>query len=182
VIQKPTPDEIRARLIRCPAGSGAWKEFEDAALAALTALFVPPLNEPIPQPRSFSGIDRRDAVFPNRNLDEPNHWGHLLRELNARLVLVEFKNYDKIDIGKDEINQTRNYLTAPMGRLALLVSNKVPDKAAHIKRNSIFTAEGKVILFLTTEHVCEMLYMMERGEDPADLIMDVLERFYLQHE
>jgi hypothetical protein len=27
-----------------------------------------------------------------------------------------------------------------------------------------------------------MLSIKERGEDPSDLIMDILERFYLQHD
>jgi hypothetical protein len=57
-----------------------------------------------------------------------------------------------------------------------------PDNGAHIKRNSIFSEEQKVILFLTTEHLIEMLAIKERGEDPSDLILDLLERFYIQHE
>jgi hypothetical protein len=107
-----TPEEIiRRRLLACPAGPAGWREFEDAALEALKYLFVPPLTEPIVQPRTYSGIDRRDAVFPNRNLDGGGHWTHLLQELGARMVLVEFKNYDTEEIGKEEVNQTRNYLS-----------------------------------------------------------------------
>ena len=92
-------------------------------------------------------------------------------------MLVEFKNYDTEDIGKDEVNQTRNYLTKPMGRLAILVTNKAPGDAAHVKRNSIFSEDKKVILFITTQQLIEMLDIKERGEDPADLIMDAVERF-----
>jgi hypothetical protein len=98
------------------------------------------------------------------------------------MVLVEFKNYDTEDIGKDEVNQTRNYLTKPMGKLAILVTNKPPGDAAHVKRNTIFSQDGTVILFVTTGHLLEMLDNKERGEDPADLIMDAVERFYVQHE
>ena len=32
------------------------------------------------------------------------------------MVLVEFKNYDSEEVGKDEVNQTRNYLTNPARR------------------------------------------------------------------
>ena len=103
--------DLRLRLRNCPAGHAGWKDFEDACIDTLRFLFVPPLKEPVVQPRSYSGIDRRDAVFPNRNLHATNNWGHLFRELGARLVLVEFKNYDLTGIGKDEVNQTRNYLT-----------------------------------------------------------------------
>lgn len=173
---------IRQRLQECPAGREGWNEFEDACIEALRFLFVPPLTEPIIQPRSYSGIDRRDAVFPNRNIKARNNWGHLFRELGARLILFEFKNYDAEEIGKAETNQTRNYLTPPMGKLAIMCCNRQPNHAAHVKRNSIFSEDGKVILFVTTKQLVEMLFIKERGEDPSDLVMDLIERFYLQHE
>lgn len=173
---------LRQRLHVCPAGAAGWKQFEDACVDALRFLFVPPLTEPIIQARSYSGIDRRDAVFPNRNIEARNNWGHLYRELQARMILFEFKNYNSEDIGKDETNQTRNYLTQPMGKLAIMCCRRSPNHAAHIKRNSVFSEEGKVILFLTTDLLIEMLFIKERGEDPSDLIMDLVERFYVQHE
>ncbi len=148
----------------------------------LRYLFVPPLTEPRIQPRTFSGIDRRDAVFPNRNMQPTNNWGRLYCELEARMILFEFKNYDKQDVGKYEINQTRSYLTRPMGRLAFVCSSEPPNKAARIKRNSIYNQDDIVILFLTVRHLEEMLSIKERREDPSELIMDLLEGFYLEHE
>lgn len=174
--------DLRYRLKSCPAGRNGWRAFEDACIDTLRFLFVPPLKDSVLQPRSYSEIDRRDAVFPNRNFDFGNNWGHLYRELNARLVLFEFKNYDAGEIGKEEVNQTRNYLTTPMGRLAIMCCNRIPNRAAHIKRNTIYSEDQKVILFVTTEHLVEMLAIKERGEDPSDLILDLLERFYMQHE
>ncbi len=174
--------ELIDLLRNCPAGSPGWREFEDICTAILSRLFVPPLMPPRKQPRTYSGTDRRDAVFPNRNINGLGNWGHLFTELNARMVLFEFKNYDTEQVGKDETNQTRNYLTAPMGKLAVIVSRRLPDRGAHVKRNTIFSEDGKVILFLTGENLMEMLYMQERGEDPADFLMDLVESFYLQHE
>jgi len=170
------------KLLSCPPGYAGWKEFEDLCIEILRYLFVPPLSEPKIQPRTLSGIDRRDAVFPNRNFGATNTWGNLLQELNARMILFEFKNYDFTEIGKDEVNQTRDYMTEPMGRLAIMVCSKLPDDSAHIKRNTVFSSEKKVILFLTKDHLKEMLFIKERGEDPADLIIDLIEWFYLQHE
>ena len=68
------------------------------------------------------------------------------------------------------------------GKLAIMCCNRQPNHAADIRRNTIFSEEGKVILFVTTEQLVEMLFIKERGEDPSDLIMDLGERFYLQHE
>ena len=72
------------------------------------------------------------------------------------MILFEFKNYDREDIGKEEVNQARNYMTKPMGRLGILCCNYLPNHAAHIKRNSIFSEDGKIILFLTVENMKEM--------------------------
>jgi len=174
--------DLANRLSSCPGGRNGWKEFEDICIACLCYLFVPPLSEPKIQPRTFSGIDRRDAVFPNRNFDTSNTWDYLLQELGARMVLFEFKNYDLTEIGKEEVDQTRNYMTEPMGRLAIMVCNKLPNEAAHIRRNTVFSSEKKVILFVTKDHLQEMLFIKERGENPADLIVDLVEWFYLQHE
>jgi hypothetical protein len=174
--------ELIERLRNCPLGAAGWREFEDVCVEILTRLFVPPLTRPRIQARTYSGTDRRDAVFANRNINGHGNWGHLFNELNARMVLFEFKNYGAEEVGKDETNQTRNYLTAPMGRLAMICSRRLPDNGAHIKRNTIFSEDGKVILFLTDENLIEMLHMQERGEDPSDLLMDLVESFYLQHE
>ncbi len=178
----PDGNFLRQRLEQCPPGRPGWKEYEDACIDALKHLFVPPLEEPYIQPRTYSGIDRRDAVFPNRNMEGHNNWGHIFKELAARMVLFEFKNYDREEIGKEETNQTRNYLNRPMGKLAIMCCNRSPNESAYIKRNTIYSEDGKVILFVTTEQLIEMLFIKERGEDPSDLIMDMIERFYLQHE
>lgn len=177
-----TAASLVQRLESCPRGWDGWREFEEVCIDTLKFLFVPPLSEPIVEGRTYSGTDRRDAIFPNRADSDPGNWGRLHRELQARLVLFEFKNYESQDIGKDEITQARNYLTKPMGRLAIICSRRLPNRSAHIKRNAIYSEDGKVILFVTVNHLKEMLFIKERDEDPSDLIMDLLERFYVQHE
>lgn len=144
-------------LDNCPAGKKGWREFEDLCVDILKFLFVPPLVEPKIQSRTYSGINRRDAVFPNRNFEQTKGWGLLLRELNARMVLFEFKNYDLTEIGKEEVIQTDNYLTEPMGRLGIMVCNKLPNNTAHIQRNTLYSRNRKVIIFMTKAHLKEML-------------------------
>jgi len=176
------PADLLARLDSCPLGVKGWRLFEDLGVDVFKYLFVPPLAEPHIQARSFSGIDRRDAIFPNRNMTPDNFWGQLNIELNARMVLVEFKNYDAEELGKDEVDQTRNYLTKPLGRLAIICCRKSPEKDAFLRRNHVYTQEGKVILFLTEEMLREMIHMKERGDNPSRLIMEMIELFYIQHE
>ena len=174
--------ELIERLEVCPPGHAGWQEFENICIEILSYAFVPPLESPRVQARTISGMDRRDAAFPNRNRGSGNLWGQLFQELNARIVLADFKNYDSEEIGKDEVDQLRNYMSKPMGKLALLVCNKAPSQPAYKRRNQVFDQEEKVILFLTANELKELLFIKERGEDPAGLIMDLVEAFYLEHE
>jgi hypothetical protein len=180
-------NELIEKLDGCPLGAGGWFTFEEACTEILTYLFVPPLQIPQRQAKTLSGINRRDAIYPNRNIianGTPNskNWHHLFQELEARLILFEFKNYDATEIGPEEVNCALNYLTNPMGRLAILVCSKEPNGQAKIRRNTIYTNDKKVILFITKGNLKEMLLMKERGEDPSDLIIDLIELFYIQHE
>jgi len=52
----------------CPLGNDGWSQFEELCTDILTYLFVPPLNQPQRQGRTYSGVNRRDAIFPNRNI------------------------------------------------------------------------------------------------------------------
>lgn len=177
----PSAADLLEQLDACPLGIMGWRTYEQVALGILAFLFVPPLSGPREQPRSFSGIDRRDAIFGNRNMTPDTVWGQLRLELDARMPLFEFKNYDA-EVGKDEVDQTRNYLTATIGRFGVVCCRKPPTHQALLRRNQVFTQERKVILFLTDENLKEMLRMKESGADPALFLLDLVELFYIQHE
>jgi len=175
------------QLDACPLGKIGWGQFENVCTDILKFLFVPPLSEPKRQGRTYSEINRRDAIFPNRNITitediAAKNWHLLFLELNARMILFEFKNYDSTDIGHKEVDQTRNYMTDQMGRLSIMICSKDPVESAHRQRNTVFTRDNKIILFITKNQLKEMLAMKDRGEQPSDLIIDLVERFYIQHE
>lgn len=169
-------------LSHCPPGRPGWRAFEDAALATLCHPFVPPLVRPLVQIRSFSGLDRRDAVFPNRVVDTGTAWGLMRHDYDAKLILFEFKNYDKDHIGKEEIDQAQNYLKNSMGKLAVICSNKPPRRPAYARRNAIYSETKKIILFITTANLGEMLDMKDRGDDPSEFILDCIDDFLIRHE
>jgi hypothetical protein len=178
--------DLIQRLDECPPGDSGWVQFEKIGTEIFCFLFVPPLTKPKIQNRSLSGTIRRDAVFPvrERSIEQNRNWQQLLRELNCRMLLVEFKNYDKTNVSKKDILQISDYMKTPMGKLSILVSNNEVSKKSHarIKRNTIYSESQKVILLLYKRHLKEMLFIKERGDDPADLIIDEVEDFYLQHE
>ena len=174
-------EELRNRLSSCPKGQSGWRDFEDICIDILRFSFVPPLHEPRIQARSSSGVTRRDAIFPNR-ITDTSIWGQLRNELGARMILFEFKNNTKQKISPKDVNQVNTYLTRPIGRLGIICSSTPPSKNAKTRRNSIYSHEEKVILFLSREDLEELTFMKERGDDPADLIIDMVELFYIEHE
>ncbi len=174
--------ELFSELDKCPRGINGWRDFEDICIKILIKLFVPPLKDPKIQERTISGMQRRDAVFPNREFNLSSTWGQIQHELGARLIPIEFKNYDKIEVSKKDVDQTRSYLRRNMGRLAILCTRTRPDSSAYKWRNTLYGEERKVILFMMQNHLKEMSRIKERGEDPADLIIDLIEEFYLQLE
>jgi hypothetical protein len=178
-----TPGQELIRQLRdCPRGAAGWMEYEQTGLAIGTYLFVPPLGPPVVPPRTRSGTERRDAVFPNWNFDLTTPWGMLRQDLRARMVVFEFKNYAERAVGKDEVNQVRGYLTEPMGGLGILCCRERPNQGARIKRNTIYSEEKKVILFVTDDDFMKMLEMKEQGGDPAQWILHLVAEFSVEYE
>jgi hypothetical protein len=177
-----TADDLRCRIDSCPAGADGWVMYEQLCVDILSYLFVPPLRPPRVQARTLSGTERRDAVFANRQRDTTSNWGLLYADHGARMILVEFKNYDSSDVGPEEVAEASGHLRREWGSLAIICSSKQPTPAAYRRRNTLYAQDGKLILFLTSENLTEMLDIKDRGEDPSDLIVDLIEEFLIQYE
>jgi hypothetical protein len=177
-------ETLLARVEACRSGEEDWREFADASLDLLKHLFVPPLRDPYVEyeTSTLSGTDRRDAIFPNRMIDpEATLWGYLRFELNAKLIVIDFKNFAP---DKEAVIKTLTYVRPEMGRLALICCREPPQQSALVKRNQQFkdNDSSPILLFLTPSDLREMCDRKERGEDPADLIADLVDLFYIQLE
>ena len=175
----PAHTELIARLESCPPGRDGWREYEDICAEILTICFCPPLKAPKIQPRTMTGLERRDAVFSLRG--DAGSWQSLRDEFEANFLLCEFKNYTD-GFGKDEVNQTRNYLKKTVGRIAIIFSRIAPSESALKMRNSVFAEENKVILFFDDKRLVELLKLRGAQQDPLDLVQDAIEDFYLSYE
>jgi Restriction endonuclease len=162
-------------LAKCKPGQQDCHKYEDICIAILTEVFVPPLKQPRVQPRTLNGLERRDALFPLRGAK--HGWEEVRQEFDANFLLCEFKNYTQ-QFGKDEVNQTRNYLRQTIGRIGIIFSRMGASESAKQMRNSIYTQEQKVILFLEDKHLIELLKWKETGQDPLELIQEAIDEFY----
>lgn len=131
------------------------------------------------QPRTLNGLERRDALFPLRGAK--HGWEEVRLEFDAKFLLCEFKNYTE-QIGKDEVNQTRNYLRHTIGRIGIIFSRKGASESAKQMRNSVYAQEQKAVLFLEDKHLLELLRWKETGQDPLELIQEAIDEFYILYE
>ncbi len=173
-------DKLIKRLRNCPSGRVGWKKYENICIDILKFLFVPPLKLPKIQSRTESGIDIRDAIFPNRSSNE--NWRFIREDYAGKYILFEFKNYTAdtgLDLGKDEVNQVKNYLYHTIGRIGIICSPKRPSTNGIFARKMAYIEEKKLILFLTNEDLTEMMMKKYMGEDPSDIIVDLIDEFNL---
>jgi len=163
----------------CPEGQDGWKQYEETGVKILKHLFVPPLGEPRIQTRRQSGIDVRDAVFPNRS--KSVNWQFIRDDYDAKYVLFEFKNFSISgrEVDKQSVIQINDYLIKTIGRFGVICSNKEPTKSGIEKRRDIFIEANKLILFISNDHIKEMLRRKYKNLDPSDVIIDLIDDFNL---
>jgi len=168
------------RLDECPKGKEGWKIYEDVCLDILNYLFVPPLGEPKIQSRRESGVDIRDAIYPNRNSNE--NWKFIRDDYDAKYIVFEFKNYadDGAEIDKHVLLQIDDYLKKTIGRFGIICSKKSPNKSGIEKRKDVFIENNKLILFVNNEHMKEMLLRKHKKLDPSDVLIDLIDDFNLK--
>jgi len=168
------------RLDNCPEGKNGWKLYEDICIEILNYLFVPPLGEPKIQSRRESGIDIRDAIYPNRNSNE--NWKFIRDDYDAKYIVFEFKNYSEngSEIDKQVLLQIDDYLKKTIGRFGVVCSKKAPNRSGLEKRKDVFIENNKLILFVSNEDLKEMLLRKHKKMDPSDVIIDLIDDFNLK--
>ena len=170
-----------SNLKNCPEGRIGWKKYEDICIEILIYLFVPPLKPPKIQSRTESGIDIRDAIFPNRNNHE--NWRFIREDYDAKYILFEFKNYSTdltgSNIDKNVVNQVRNYLKQTLGRIGFICSKKILVASGKEAQKQAYIEDKKLILFLHNHHLIDMLLKKYRNEESSDVIVDLIDEFNL---
>ncbi len=172
--------ELIKKLDNCPEGKEGWRTYEDICIEVLNYLFVPPLGEPKIQSRRESGIDIRDAIYPNRNSNE--NWKFIRDDYDAKYIVFEFKNYSEngSEIDKQVLLQIDDYLKKTIGRFGIICSKKAPNRSGLEKRKDVFIENNKLILFVSNENLKEMLLRKHKELDPSDVIIDLIDDFNLK--
>jgi len=175
-------DEGHSRLSRlggCQAGKRGWSNFEKQATELFEFFFVPPLSPPRIQSRNESGLNIRDAIFPNAA--EGGFWRLLDHRYTARLIPLECKNYVK-PVGQDAVNQLSRYLRGrALGKVGFLVSRCEPSPQALQARSEVFRDLDQIIVFLSDFDFSQLVEIKRLTKRPEDYLQRKVDDFSLEY-
>ena len=125
-----------------------------------------------------------DIVYRVRNPERKSFWVDLTRDLRARVLIVECKNYSGA-IGGEQIFTTERYLShSALRPIAIIATREKAAESAEEAVRGAMRENGKLILILTDGDLCEMmqmrdLYMETRDpeNDPVEFIDGRLHKF-----
>lgn len=158
-------------------GKDAWAQYERVCAKILKYLFPNDLHGWHSQKRTDDGLNRFDFVCRVRPTTE--FWKFVIDHLDSRYVLFEFKNYaGKIKQG--QILTTEKYLLERgLRRMAIILTRAGAEPNAVAMTQGAMRENGKLMLIVNDEKLCEMLHMKERGEDPTDCLFELADNFLL---
>jgi len=161
-----------------PSGRTDFRKYELKCAEILKHLFPTILTGWNEQLRTDDGLNRYDLVCRAKKGNE--FWDLLINEFNSRYIIFEFKNYS------DEIKQTQIYTTekylyqTALRNVAFIISKKGASDNALKATKGILRENGKLIINLTDEDLCEMIKMKDEGSEPSDYLFEFLDIFLLE--
>jgi len=122
---EPDWDSLLKTVLALPTGRQAAPDYEDAIEQLLTAVFYPPLADPIVQHEIHDGRKRVDITYTNMAISGFFYW--LSQHYCAQHIFVECKNYGT-DVANPELDQLSGRFSPSRGRCGILVSRSFQDK------------------------------------------------------
>jgi hypothetical protein len=174
----PPPDfgaSLCAELREVPRGRRSASKYEDVCKRIIDYLFGDFLIDPRQQPRSTDGLNIMDIAYRLR----PGHpfWDTLTRDMRARLIIFECKNYGN-SVSAMQVYTTERYMHVGAFRpLCFILTREAPSKNARLAAFGAMRESGKLFVFLTDDDLCQMLDIRdaqrrlgEPGNDPAEVL------------
>lgn len=169
--------ELCQELKTIKKGKASWAQYEKVCEKILKYLFPNDLHGWHSQMRTDDGLNRYDYVCRVRPTTE--FWKFVIDHLDSRYVLFEFKNYSG-KIKQGQILTTEKYLLERgLRRMAIIMTRVGAEPHAVAMTQGAMREQGKLMLIVNDEKVCEMLHMKERGEDPTDCLFEIADNFLL---
>lgn len=100
--------------------------------------------------------------------------------MNCQYIIFECKNYTK-EIKQGQILTTEKYLFPKALRSVSIIFTRIgaDDNAIKMAEGAL-RENGKLILVVTDEHVCEMLHAKDNANDPSDILFNLADEFFMR--
>lgn len=185
-IPKQLSDEIKPmepireycrELRSLPPGKDHWKQYELLQEDILKYLFGENLKGWHRQLWSDDELNRYDLVC---RIELSNRlWDFIALELGSRYILFEFKNYQD-EITQDQIFTTERYLLEKGKRtVGFIISRVGITENGLIATKGAMRENGKMLIVLDDDDICEMLDMRNNANDPTDYLFEKVDEFLL---
>ncbi|MBU1352116.1 MAG: restriction endonuclease [Gammaproteobacteria bacterium] len=169
---------LAEELLRIPPGRKDATLFENKCIEALKYLFESDLFGWHEQHSTVDGLHRRDLIC--RVLPNSEVWKFMLRDLESRYVIFEFKNYTD-EITQSEIISTERYLyPKALRKVAILISPKGCTVSAANVVQGAMREHGKLMLSLKVSNIVEWLKGKDEGSDPNTYLFAHIDDFLMR--
>lgn len=171
-------EQFCQKLSKCPPGKESFRTYEDIGNEILIHLFKEELGEPKVQSTSIDRAQRRDVLF--RNKRNSPFFKRIAERFGADFVIVDYKNYsDPLD--GTVVTDVAKYANKALGKFIVVVSRKGFSEAAYTTQAREFRDSGVIVLSVCDEHLLEMVIRKKSGEDPSDILEDLLDEMLINY-
>ena len=161
-----------------PGKAHAYR-FESWCIETLQHLFKEDLHGWHVQCETVDGLQRRDLVCRIIKTDI-EIWSFLSNSLQSKYITFEFKNHTN-QISQREIFTTERYLYPKAFRsCAVIISREGCNESAIRVIEGAMRDQGKLIISLTSQELCDMLTLKENGDDLNVYLFERLDNFLMK--
>lgn len=165
-------EEFKQRFGACSTGREHFAEYEVIGTELWQYVFEGKLGEPKVQRPTADRVQRRDSLF--RNLRSTPFFERIFKRFDADFLIIDFKNYGD-PVNSDVIEEVATYANRALGNFVIAVTRKGGGSAALAAQIRILRDRGTAVLTVSDEQMLEMIARKERGEEPEDVLEDLLD-------
>jgi len=161
-------NQLIKRLESCTKGKLSWPEYESIGIDIFKFLFASDFHTYMAEEQAENELKnhRRDLLVNNNFRDPSSFWSQMKADFNARVIIVEFKNYSK-KLNSTTLFSTTKYTKKGVGNFAIVFSRKGIDATALKEQKELYDND-KLLLVLNDDELTEMIREKIVGKSPHD--------------
>lgn len=161
-------NQLIKRLNNCEKGKLSWPEYESIGMDIFKFLFSSDFHSYMAEEQAENDLKnhRRDLLVNNNFKDPSSFWSQMKSDFNARVLIVEFKNYTK-KLNSSTLFSTTKYAKKGVGNFAIVFSRKGLDPTA-IKEQKELYDNDKLLIEFNDEELTEMIREKIFGKSPLE--------------